>query len=348
MSPTQPNPPIDIKPLILLGGLSSRFVNPTQNKALLPIPQAPSPSSSPPSSPPTALPLYQHILTLLQSGLPSSYSSLFSSLLASLPASTDPLSLPPLLAQSSSPTPIQFISDPTDGSIHGGPPHGLSSVQGPALGLLTAHAHHPSSHLLVIAVDFPLLQAETLTRLIDNHLSNLLSSERPGDEPTRPTISAYLHPSDSFPEPLLSIWSPAALSLLKTNAVERGRTGPCSTLKQIWKEEEEEEEGAASAAGEEEEEGKRKFGGEKWGVRVGEEEQWWLAGCNDWAEWEVCRSLMMGHGTEADEREEEEEEEEEEQRKKVEEARRAWREPAKAKKKKKEKREDKKEEPVLI
>lgn len=307
---------VDIKPLILLGGLSSRFVNPTQNKAFLPIPQSSSsehPSSA--ASDSVTLALYQHILTLLQSHLPSPYSALFSSLLLSIPATRDPATLPPLAPQlSSSSIPIQFLPDLSDKASVG------LSTEGPSLGLLTAHAQHPSSHLLVIAVDFPLLQPETITRLIDNYIDNISSS---GDvRSDKSAVSAYLHPSDSFPEPLLSIWSPVALDLLKVNCAEHGRTGPCSTLKQIWKEEEEQ----AAAAGESE----RRVGSERWGVRSTEDDdeekkEWWLAGCNDWEEWKVCQGLMMG-GREGEEGEGE--------KGAVERRRKEWREPRKVKKKK--------------
>ena len=92
---------------------------------------------------------------------------------------------------------------------------------GPAIGLLSAHARHPAASLLVFAVDFPLAPPAAFTHLLSCHRS------------TRPLVpvSCYVH-EDGNPEPLLSVWEPAALEALRRNA-ERGVTGPCATIRQV-------------------------------------------------------------------------------------------------------------------
>lgn len=45
-------------------------------------------------------------------------------------------------------------------------------------------------------------------------------------------LCCYLH-EDGNPEPLFAIWSQPALQRLKENAMQRKKTGPCFTIKQI-------------------------------------------------------------------------------------------------------------------
>jgi molybdopterin-guanine dinucleotide biosynthesis protein A len=95
---------------------------------------------------------------------------------------------------------------------------------GPAAGLLSAHREFPERTLFAVAVDFPFIRLETLEYLVQHYVS---------------PVTTYLHPSDMHPEPLLSIWSPAALDRLNYNATQlegKKRTGPCYTVKQLWKE----------------------------------------------------------------------------------------------------------------
>ena len=104
---------------------------------------------------------------------------------------------------------------------------------GPAAGLLAAHGAFPFDTFLVLAIDFPLASADLLSKLIKAHSA---SSKR------EQTVVAPLHASDCAPEPFMSLWSPAALERLRYNCEEREgkkRTGPCFTMKELWKELEE-------------------------------------------------------------------------------------------------------------
>jgi molybdopterin-guanine dinucleotide biosynthesis protein A len=85
---------------------------------------------------------------------------------------------------------------------------------GPAAGLLAAHRYNSEATWVVVACDFPLLQAAAIRQL----------------------VNSYEHPAtcfkneNGFNEPLLGIWSPQALERLKEN-VDNGRLGPSYTLK---------------------------------------------------------------------------------------------------------------------
>ena len=97
---------------------------------------------------------------------------------------------------------------------------------GPAAGLISAHeAYGGKKTFFAVAVDFPFVTEKTLRFLVDKYKAE---------------VTTYLHPIDMHPEPLLSIWSPVALERLKKNATTetdgRKRTGPCYTVKQMWKE----------------------------------------------------------------------------------------------------------------
>lgn len=46
---------------------------------------------------------------------------------------------------------------------------------------------------------------------------------------------AYVHPCDGAPEPLLSVWHPAALRMLKEAADKAQKVGPCSSFKKAWR-----------------------------------------------------------------------------------------------------------------
>ena len=93
---------------------------------------------------------------------------------------------------------------------------------GPAISLLTAHAAQPEAAFLVFAVDFPLTPTAAFQLLIDNHTSAV---------PPR-SVSCYVH-DDGNPEPLVSLWQPEALEVLRCNAMEKGRTGPCQTIREL-------------------------------------------------------------------------------------------------------------------
>lgn len=68
---------------------------------------------------------------------------------------------------------------------------------GPYGGLLTAFRHDPNSAWLVVACDMPLLDADTLQRLVE------------GRQPSR-LATCFHNPDTGFPEPLLTLWEPRA------------------------------------------------------------------------------------------------------------------------------------------
>ncbi|WP_462251306.1 molybdenum cofactor guanylyltransferase [Ekhidna sp.] len=78
----------------------------------------------------------------------------------------------------------------------------LFDVKGPLNGILSAHEFQPSKAWLVLAVDLPLINSKTLSRLI---------SQRDKEAPA----TAFLNVRDNFPEPLVAIWEPKGLRKLK-------------------------------------------------------------------------------------------------------------------------------------
>ncbi len=87
---------------------------------------------------------------------------------------------------------------------------------GPASGLLAAHRHSPDSHWLLLACDYPLMTVEELLRLKELF-----------EEP----LTCFRN-EEGFPEPLVGIWSPAALQRLQEN-VAKGVTGPARVVKML-------------------------------------------------------------------------------------------------------------------
>ncbi|WP_426269318.1 NTP transferase domain-containing protein [Dyella kyungheensis] len=73
---------------------------------------------------------------------------------------------------------------------------------GPAAGILSAQDRHPDAAWLVLACDLPLLDHDTLRRLIDAR-----------DPLVDATVFASSH--DGLPEPLCAIWEPRSHALLR-------------------------------------------------------------------------------------------------------------------------------------
>jgi molybdopterin-guanine dinucleotide biosynthesis protein A len=177
-----------LKILILAGGHSSRMGTP---KHLLPLPNGP---------------LYLHVMHVLHEALPN-IATFFMSLADR--STTDEMlrngkvDIPD--AQGSLTTiGVETVTDCIAQDI------------GPAAGLLAAHSHDPAATWLVVACDFPLLQAETMRQLLEQY-----------KEP-----STCFQNEEGFIEPLLGIWSPRALKELQEN-VNKGRFGPSYTLKKV-------------------------------------------------------------------------------------------------------------------
>lgn len=87
---------------------------------------------------------------------------------------------------------------------------------GPAAGLLSVHALVPDACLLVVACDYPLLEASALEQLLKEH-----------------TSPATCFVSDSgFAEPLIAVWGVEALERLKENVAD-GNNGLNAVIKQL-------------------------------------------------------------------------------------------------------------------
>ncbi len=80
----------------------------------------------------------------------------------------------------------------------------IAQGKGPAMGLISAHEKYPNAAWLVVACDLPLLTDHTLRSLISNRDINK-------------SATAFISPENQLPEPLIAIWEPAGLELLKEN-----------------------------------------------------------------------------------------------------------------------------------
>ena len=68
---------------------------------------------------------------------------------------------------------------------------------GPYGGILSAFMHNPNTAWLVVAVDLPFLDADTLGRLVAHRNPSKLAT-------------CFIDPQNEFPEPLITIWEPKA------------------------------------------------------------------------------------------------------------------------------------------
>ncbi|OYD42137.1 NTP transferase domain-containing protein [Sphingobacterium cellulitidis] len=87
---------------------------------------------------------------------------------------------------------------------------------GPFGGILSALHAHRNKAWLVVACDLPLLDRETLNKLVENRDSDKIAT-------------TYKSPFDSLPEPLISIWEPKSFGSL-LNSLEKGITCPRKVL----------------------------------------------------------------------------------------------------------------------
>ena len=78
---------------------------------------------------------------------------------------------------------------------------------GPAVGILSAFNAYPEAAWLVVACDLPLLNKQTLEYLILNRQKNAIAT-------------TFKSPYDSLPEPLITIWEPAAFEVLKAHIAD--------------------------------------------------------------------------------------------------------------------------------
>lgn len=127
---------------------------------------------------------------------------------------------------------------------------------GPAAGLLAAHAAHSEVTFLVLGCDYPLLPPTALQQLILEY---------------EPPVTCLLN-AEGFSEPLIAIWSPEALEVLKSN-VEKGMSGLNRAIKMM----------------------KRANGQGVKLVRPLRDE--WITGCNTMEEWEEAMRAIKSKVT---------------------------------------------------
>lgn len=89
-------------------------------------------------------------------------------------------------------------------------------VPGPLAGILTAFSRFPGTAWFVTACDLPLLDTATLLFLQNNRRPDVIAT-------------TFRSPHDGHPEPLITIWEPAAFPLLQ-DFVQRGITCPRKVL----------------------------------------------------------------------------------------------------------------------
>ncbi|TAL86170.1 MAG: molybdenum cofactor guanylyltransferase [Rhodanobacter sp.] len=117
-----------------------------------------------------------------------------------------------------------FVSvrrDQRDDALRGGLPQIVDRYDaiGPAAGILSAQESHPEAAWLVLALDLPRLDADTLQQL-------LAARDPDGD------ATAFSSRFDGLPEPLCALWEPSSHGLLKQR-VEAGNYCPRKALIQL-------------------------------------------------------------------------------------------------------------------
>lgn len=152
-------------------------------------------------------PLYQHTLEQLHGACPTA-DTLYISLrdeeqLQSLELDSSKLGL----------TRVQPVYDSAGQSDAD---HPNTDSSGPAAGLLAAYNLSPRTTWLVAGCDYPLLTTAALQQLVQEYV---------------PPVTCFSNP-EGWGEPLLAIWSPAALRQLQEN-VMRGRSGPNAVIRSL-------------------------------------------------------------------------------------------------------------------
>ncbi len=183
----------DIRPLLIAGGRSTRMG--TAKHLLRWIDDRP---------------LYQHTLEQLHGACPGS-DTLYISL-----RDVEQLQWLELNISTMGSTQIQPIYD-SAGHVSQSDTHSSNMVSsGPAAGLLAAYNFSPATTWLVAGCDYPLLTTAALQQLVQEYL---------------PPITCFSN-SEGWSEPLLAIWSPAALQRLQENVL-RGRSGPNNVIRSL-------------------------------------------------------------------------------------------------------------------
>ena len=85
---------------------------------------------------------------------------------------------------------------------------------GPTSGLLAAHSTDPTTHYLITGCDYPMLTTDALLQLLNGHVAR------------RPAVTCFVN-ENGWTEPLLAVWTPAALSALyQTTFLSETSVGP--------------------------------------------------------------------------------------------------------------------------
>ena len=91
-------------------------------------------------------------------------------------------------------------------------------IESPLNGILTALTHDPNVAWLVVAADMPKVTINSLEYLLDHR------------DPEK-VATCFIDSEQKYPEPLLSIWEPKSLPLIKA-FYEKGKISPRDFLKQ--------------------------------------------------------------------------------------------------------------------
>jgi len=153
-------------------------------------------------------PLYQHSLEKLHGACPAS-DTLYISL-------RDVGQWLELKDSSLGSTRIQPIYDSTGLVSQVEPSNSNNESNGPAAGLLAAYNFSPTTTWLIAGCDYPLLTTAALQQLVKEYV---------------PAVTCFSN-SKGWCEPLLAIWSPAALQQLQENVL-RGRSGPSCVIQSL-------------------------------------------------------------------------------------------------------------------
>jgi molybdenum cofactor guanylyltransferase len=93
------------------------------------------------------------------------------------------------------------------------------SIKSPIVGILSAFEKHSETAWLVVACDMPFINQEVIEYLINHRNPEKFAT-------------AFLNPEEHFPEPLLTIYEPKILEILK-EAINQGKKSPMKILQSL-------------------------------------------------------------------------------------------------------------------
>lgn len=185
---------MDLKPLLLAGGYSSRMG--TRKESLLL---------------PNGRPVYEHLLSILHHACPEAEAVFLSQ--RDSTATKELLSNSRIIRESDN----EVLLDADGSSMTVRIIHDEDNLDiGPAAGLLAAYHQHPTTTWLVAACDYPFLSSSALLQLREEQAGS---------------VTCFSN-DEGFCEPLLGIWSPDALQMLEEH-VRNGILGPSSVVRRL-------------------------------------------------------------------------------------------------------------------